>query len=84
MTHTPHILREKCIKAWVKIYRLQHPRSRIEHPYRISRNGGTKRVYESLVNKSTISMCARYPMTKRVFQWMNDQDDAAVESLKVY
>ena len=65
------------IAAWVAAYRELHPKSRAEHPYRILHNGGIKRVYESLIDGSTVSMDARWPITGRVVGWMAAQDDAA-------
>jgi hypothetical protein len=66
------------LREWVKRYRRDNPRSRIQSPFRITRNGGRKRVYGSLVNCSSISMCALYPVTRRVISWMSDQEDCAI------
>lgn len=71
----------RAISLWIKRYRKQHPRSRAIYTYVISHNGGKRRVYRSLVNGSTISMCADYPVTKRVLTWMENQDDTAYNEI---
>ena len=40
----------------------------------ISRNGGKVREYSSLVGEGAISMCAAWPMTKRVSEWIENQE----------
>jgi hypothetical protein len=69
------------LREWVKRYRRDNPRSRIESPFKITRNGGTKRVYGSLVNDSSISMCAVYPVTRRVLNWMSVQEEMAITEM---
>jgi hypothetical protein len=75
--------RNKLANTWVANYRKEHPRSRAIHPYRISRNGGKKRVYESLIDGSVISMCAEYPITKRVLNWMDQQYEKAAQEMRI-
>jgi hypothetical protein len=70
------------LKIWVDRYREANPGSRVSNPYRIERNGSVKRVYRSLVDGSEISMCAKYPITKRVLDWMNAQEDAAIAEVE--
>ena len=40
----------------------------------ISRNGGQVREYTSLVGGGSISMCAAWPMTRRVSDWIAAQE----------
>jgi hypothetical protein len=70
--------REDKLKIWVDRYRKAHPRSRASKPYCREQNGSIKRVYRSLVDGSQISMCAQYPIPKRVLAWMLEQEEAAI------
>lgn len=75
--HRPHDAREE----FVLRYRRANPASRTENTYKITRNGGTCREYTSLVTGETITMCAKYPITKRVLCWMDTQDRMASEQV---
>jgi hypothetical protein len=70
------------LKTWVERYHEANPGSRVTKPYRIERNGSIKRVYRSLIDGSEISMCAKYPITQRVLDWMNAQEDAAISEVE--
>jgi hypothetical protein len=74
--------REDKINAWVARYRAANPRSRASKPYCREQNGSIKRVYRSLVDGSQISMCAQYPIPKRVLDWMKEQEEAAIAEVE--
>jgi hypothetical protein len=50
-------------------WRKRHPRARRTNPVAIEHSGGTVRRYGCLCG-DTITMCAKWPMTKRVSEWI--------------
>jgi hypothetical protein len=69
------------VSIYVRRYRQNNPKSRVESPYKIVRNTGCRREYESLVDGSRVSMCNKYPITKRVMMWMREQEAEAAKAV---
>lgn len=57
-------------EAAITLYRIRHPKARRTNLVGITHSGGSRRVYQCGGCGAWISMCARWPMTRRVAEFI--------------